>query len=696
MSHGRITRASRRYPDAKRRAARYGRTPYGKRTTSLPPHLLPGAAGRGKKAGPITITRALFILGAIFVATTISIVILTVVSGVAGAYGTIRAYKDVNKKLPNAAQVSAKTFQTTRLYDRNGTLLQEVDNPNFGWRTYVGYDQISPHLINATVSAEDSTFWTNEGVEPIAIIRGGFINFSGAGSSGGSTITQQLVRAIYPDQISALDISYTRKIREAMAAIALAKKYSKKDIITMYLNQIYYGARSYGIEAASQTYFNKHAKDLDLAEASMLAGLPQAPSYYEPDIPENFAIAKRRQQYVLDQMVKYRYITKEDADAAFAEALHPKNDRSGAVLNAPHFTQYVKDYIIDHYGEDALYGGLEITTTIDLPLQAEAEQIVATGVQNMAQYDRNNGAVVVISPWSGQVLCMVGSADFNDALIDGQVNFATSQIQPGSSMKPIVYSAAFEKGWNPATILLDVPTTWKIEGQPDYTPQNDLGIFYGAVSVRIALDNSLNIPALKTADFLGVQSVIDQAHKMGIKSSLNEGAGFYGLSIALGAGEVTLLEHTNVYATLANNGTYVPANPILQIKDSQGNLLYKLDEAQVNKTKTQAVPAGNAYQITSILTDNDSRKLVWGLDNLFGNTQTSISRPTAVKSGTTENWKDLWTMGYTTAAAIGVWVGRSGDTSDTALPEIDGVVAAGPIWQDMMELIHKNPTWLKL
>ncbi len=696
MSHGRISRASRRYPDARRRAARYGNTRYSKRSTAVPPHLMPGVTGRTKKSGPITVPRVLLIGGGLLMTATIIFIVITAVTGIAGAFGTVRAYKEVNKDLPNAAQVSAKAFQTTRIYDRNGTLLQEVDNPDTGWRTFVPFDKISPYLINATVSAEDSTFWTNEGVEPLAIVRGAVINVSGTGSSGGSTITQQLVRAIYPDQISALDVSVTRKAREAMAAVALAKKYSKTDIMTMYLNQIYYGARSYGIQSASQTYFNKNASDLTLAEASMLAGLPQAPSDYEPSDPDKFELAKRRQQYVLNQMVKYRYITKDEATAAFNEPLHPKNERTGQIMNAPHFTEYVKNYVIKHYGEDALYSGLQITTSIDLTLQAQAEQIVASGVADMQQYEYNNGAMVVMVPWSGEVLAMVGSADFNSALINGQVNYATSLIQPGSSIKPIVYTAAFEKGWNPATVMMDVPTTWTVPGQADYKPNNYTGQSYGAVPIRIALSNSLNIPAVKATDFVGVQGVMDTARKMGIVSSLQQDAGYYGLSFGLGAGEVKLIEHTNAYATLANDGTYVPANPIKEIKDSQGHVLFKLDDAQVKKQSSQAVPAGNAFQTTSILTDNDARSMVFTKDNLFGNTQTDLGRPTAAKSGTTEDWKDLWTMGYTTDVAIGVWVGTSGGSGQGSVHEIDGIQAAGPIWRNMMLAMHNNPDYAKL
>ena len=263
---------------------------------------------------------------------------------------------------------------------------------------------------------------------------------------------------------------------------------------------------------------------------------------------------------------------------------------SGAVKAAPHFTEYVRNYIIEHYGEEALYGGLQITTSIDLDLQARAEQIVASGVARMEEYGRNNGAMVVMVPWSGEVLAMVGSADFDNALINGEVNYATCLIQPGSSMKPLVYAAAFEQGLNPGSVLMDIPSQWDVPGEEPYEPLNYNQRFYGAVDVRTALANSLNIPAVKATEYVGVQGVMDTARKMGMVDSLEQDAGYYGLSIGLGAAEVQLLEHTNAYATLANNGTYVPPHPIVEIKDSQGNVLYDLDEEQIAKDSTQAIP----------------------------------------------------------------------------------------------------------
>jgi membrane peptidoglycan carboxypeptidase len=696
MSYGRISRSNQRFPAARRRAARYGNTRYGQKSKGLPPNLLASGRERAKPKGPITKGRVLLVASAIAAFAFVAFFIFTVITAALGVAGTISAYQDVNKNLPNAAQIAADTFQTTRIYDRNGNLLQQLENPDYGWRTFVSYDQISPNLINATVAAEDSTFWTNPGIEPLSVPRAAMIYATGAGTSGGSTITQQLARSLYPNQIG-FDISFTRKGKEALAAYALTKKYSKRDIITMYVNQIFYGSRSYGIEAASQTFFNKHAKDLDLAEAAMLAGLPQAPSAYDPSVPDNFPLAKRRQRYVLDQMVKYRYITQEQADAAYKEPLHPRDNRNGAIQAAPHFTEYVKKYLIEHYGEKALYSGLQVTTSIDLDLQASAEQIVANGVRDVAVYDRNNGAMVIMVPWSGEILAMVGSADFNNQLISGQVNYADADLQPGSSIKPIVYSAAFEKGWNPATMIMDVPTTWQTPGAPDptYTPQNYTLLNYGAVPVRTALASSLNIPAVKATDYVGVQGVLDMAHKMGMKEGLNRSADYYGLSIGLGAGEVRLVEHTNAYATLANSGKHVDIHPIIKITDSSGHVLYDLNKDQLAKDSQQVIESAHAYQITSILTDNKARSMVFTENNLFGDTQDALGRPTAAKSGTTENWKDLWTMGYTTDVVVGVWVGKSGGDNNN-LPQIDGIEAAGPIWRDTMEEVHSNPAFAKL
>ncbi len=619
----------------------------------------------------------------------------TAISTVAAVGGTVEAYRRVNAGLPNAAVVTVDTFQTSRIYDRNGALLQEIEAPDGGWRTFVTLDQVSPYLIDATVAAEDSTFWSHQGIEPMAILRGVTINLGGDGSSGGSTITQQLVRGLYPEQIG-FDVTVTRKFKEALAAVELDRKFSKQDIMMMYLNQIFYGQRSYGIEAASQTYFNKHASELSLAEAAMLAGLPQAPSWYDPTVrPDQ---AKLRQKYVLDQMVKYHYVTREEADAAWNTPLQPTT-RTSEVLGAPHFTQYVKDYVREKYGDDAfLKGGLQIWTSIDLDLQDQAETIVAENMPMLNAYRRNNAAMTVLVPYTGEVLAMVGSADFNDPTIGGQINYALANLQPGSSIKPVIYAAAFESGWNPATVVMDDTMRVETPGAPDpyYEPKNYTGYSYGAVPVRTALSNSLNIPAVKAIQYAGVEHAYDLARRMGIKTGLPQSPENYGLSFALGSGEVSLLEHTNVYATFANEGKYVAANPIIKITDSNGQVLYELDrETSACKKPRRCCAPNIAYQITSILTDDDARSMIFGRGNLFEDTGDRLGRPVAAKSGTTDNWKDIWTMGYTTDVAIGVWTGQTTQSgnAEIELPQLDGIQGAGPIWQQMMEVMHNTPTF---
>lgn len=697
MAQGKLGRSVGRYPATRRRRAKYASSRYGKRGRGLPPHLMPGVRNQKRKESPL-MNRRTFIIGFLGLGVTLllSFIAIAATSAVTGAWAIVREYRKVNESLPDAGPLFVNSFQTTRIRDRNGTLLQEIENPDHGWRTFVPMEKMTQDFINATIAAEDATFWTNQGIEPVAFLRAGMIMFTGAGSSGASTITQQLVRATYPDEISAADISVNRKFREALAAVAMSQEYSKEDIFTMYVNQIFYGNRSFGVEAASNTYFNKHASELTLAESAFLAGIPQQPTVFTPTDEEGYNRAKNRQGYVLDQMQKLGYITKTQRKQAWEEPVQViQEPRVGVMLAAPHFTQFMFEYIIEHFGEEAIYGGLNVFTSLDLNVQAEAEEVIRQGVANVAKYNRNNAAMVVMRPWNGEILAMVGSADFNNQAIAGQVNFATSGIQPGSSMKPIAYAAAFEQGWHPGYVYMDAPTTWEVPGQEDYEPNNYSKLFYGAVDIRTALSNSFNIGAVKATEYAGVENVMDVAHRMGMKTSLGEDPSFYGVALGLGSGEVKLLEHTNCYATLANNGKYVPVTPIQRVEDSQGNILYQTDQESTEKVSEQAIQSGIAYQITSILTDIESRSRVFGDDNALSNAARAIDRPTAAKSGTTENWRDLWTMGYSTACAVGVWVGRSGDGGGE-LQQIDGTPAAGPIFGDMMQVMHNNPDFAHL
>ena len=675
----------------------------------VPPRVLRAinADARRDKGG----TRRLVLLGGVgglfgsFGVGTLAMVLVGVALFAGSAWG---GYLYFSRDLPDINNFEAKPFGTTRIYDRNGRLLQEISDPDLGWRTNVQLEQIAPLAMEATIAAEDPTFFTNPGVDPTAIVRALVINYNGQGSSGGSTITQQLVRALYPDSIGN-DLTIQRKVREALLSVRFARAYSKEDTLRLYLNEIYYGNRSYGIEAAAESYFNKRADELSLAEASMLAGLPQLPSYYDPRY--NFAAAKERQQYVLEQMIRNGYIDRAQANAAFAQPLIPLT-REGRYNDAPHFVNYVRDWIERKYGADRLYhGDLQVYTTLDYDTEVAAERIVRTQVQKLRAQNATNGALVAMLPVTGEILAMVGSADFYDDSIDGQVNITTSERQPGSSIKPIAYATAFEKGWSPATRIMDVRSVYPVTSQaygelealraqgrdPDparlsdansfYVPENFDFLYHGAVTARDALARSLNIPAVKAIQFATVDSVIDLARKMGHKTGLWRGAGYYGYTLALGGGEVLPVEHTNSYATFANGGKYVPLTPILKIVDgTTGQTIEELDRKGALAKAEQVLPAETAYQITSITTDNQARAPEYGLDNPL--ILPELNRPAGAKTGTTNDNRDVWTMGYTTDLAVGVWVGNSNNAKTN---NVLGASGAAPIWHNFMVEVHQRP-----
>jgi membrane peptidoglycan carboxypeptidase len=699
------------YGAAELRRRRALRRLSGRNATKLSPHVLRalnartrrGRSGKGK-------TRLLAAggFGAV-VASLSGTTLATILIGITLTVGTAAAgYAYFAQNLPDVHEFEAKPFGTTRIYDRNGRLLHEVSDPDLGWRTNVRLDQVSEWAIKATLAAEDPTFYENPGVDPTAIFRAALINYNGEGSSGGSTITQQLVRALYPESIGT-ELSITRKAREAIVAVRFSRTYEKDEVLNLYLNEIYYGNRSYGIEAAAESYFNKHARELDLAEASMLAGLPQLPSFYDPRY--NFEEAKLRQGYVLDQMIRHGMITRAEAETAFAQPLLPQT-REGRYNDAPHFVNFVRDYIERKYGADKLYrGDLQITTTLDYEAQVAGERIVRQQVQKLRSQNATNGALVAILPATGEILAMVGSADFYDESIDGQVNITVRERQPGSSIKPIAYAATFEKGWSPATRVMDVqavyPVTSRAYGElealraqgrdPDpsrladtssfYVPENFDFKYHGAVTVRESMARSLNIPAVKAIQFATTDSVIDLAHRMGHKTGLWRGAGFYGYTLALGGGEVLPLEHTNSYATFANGGRYVPYTPILKIVDgTTGKVIEELDRQGALGKAQQALAPEHAYQITSIATDNEARAPDYGLNSPL--VLPELGRPAAAKTGTTNDNRDIWTMGYTTDLAVGVWVGNSNNAKTNG---VLGASGAAPIWHNFMVEAHQRP-----
>ena len=587
------------------------------------------------------------------------------------------AYEYFARDLPPVDDIPSVDFQSTRIYDRYGNLLYEMFDSNTGRRIYVPVDQIPRSLVQATIAVEDRSFEENVGVDPVGILRALYINLTNQGTSGGSTITQQLVRRMLLPERDERTI--TRKIREAILAMRVTQKYSKQKILELYLNEIYYGSMAYGVAAAADTYWGKQVKDLTLAESAMLAGLPQAPGEYDPN--RNFELAKARQRVVLDLMVEDGFITEEQARMAYAEDVHPRPRAANVPRYAPHFVQYVRQVLEEQYGpEMANRGGLRVFTTIDLQWQAEAQRIVAEQVENLKRQNATNAGLVAINARTGEILAMVGSVDYTDPVF-GEVNVATALRQPGSSFKPITYATAFQRGdFNPLSIIVDAPVKYGGAGLLPYIPRNYDGRFHGPVTIRSALANSFNIPAVEVMNAVGVPSVVETARKMGITTLTDPER--YGLALTLGGGEVTLLEMTEAYATFANYGYHLPATPFLKIVDPAGNVLYQLDRKQPKGE--QVLDPGVAYQISDILSDNEARTPVFG-----ANSPLKIDGiVAAAKTGTTNDWKDSWTMGYTPALAVGVWVGNN---DGRPMSHVAGAIGAAPIWHNFIQRVYSDP-----
>lgn len=605
---------------------------------------------------------------------TLMLVVLLAVGG-----GLLGGYLWLAKDLPSIDNIHGIQFETTRIYDRHGELLYEMYDTSAGKRTYTTIEQMPKDLINATIAVEDASFEKNNGLDPLAIVRAVYINYTGRGSSGASTITQQLVRRVLLPEKD--EHTLTRKLREAVLAVRMTEKYSKEKILEIYLNEIYYGSFSYGVAAAADTYYGKPLKELTLAQCAMLAGLPQLPGDYDPNI--NFDMARARQRIVLDLMVKNSFVTQAQSDQAYAEDVRPIVRAANVPKNAPHFVEYARQLLVEKYGADeANRGGLKVFTTIDLEWQRQAQQIAAAQIDAIKKQGASNAALVAINPRTGEILAMVGSVDYTNPVY-GEVNVATALRQPGSSFKPFTYATALERGdYNPATIVPDLPAKFTNgAGLLPYVPQNYDGRFHGPVTMKSALANSFNIPAVEVLKDVGVPAVLDTAHRMGI-TTLNDPER-YGLSLTLGGGEVKLLDMTAAFATFADYGYHVPATPFLKIVDSKGNVLEELDTNHPAGGK-QALSPGVAYQISAMLSDNDARTPMFG-----PNSALKIDGiEAAVKTGTTNDWKDSWTLGYTPALAVGVWVGNN---DGRAMAHVAGAIGAAPIWHNFIAKVYGDP-----
>jgi penicillin-binding protein 1C len=584
------------------------------------------------------------------------------------------------RDLPTPGKVvQSKYADATRIYDRKGALLYSVyEDQN---RTYVPLSDTPKYLQQATLSIEDKDFYKNRGFSVLGYMRAIRDALLLRGVTGASTITQQLVKNV----LLTNERSLPRKIKEFILAIQVDNKFSKDQIFEMYLNNISYGSAAIGVEAASETYFGKKVKDLDLAESAFLAGLPQSPSRYSPFTGERLYVG--RTKAVLKQMWQNKIITSEQEAAALAKISVYKFSRKQTQIKAPHFVLYVKKQLEEQFGEQyVMTGGLQVTTTLDYDIQKKAEEIVKDEVDKLKKYNATNAGALVTDPKTGEILAMVGSKDYYDEKIDGNYNVVTqANRQPGSSLKPIIYATGFEKGYTPATMLMDVKTDFPTDDptQPIYTPVNYSGKFTGPVQVRFALGNSLNIPAVKMLALVGVKDAMQKGYDMGIMNwePTSDHLKSVGLSLVLGGRETTLADEVTAYGVFANKGVRQDLISVLKVTDSREKSLFEFRKKDGPHVLSEEV----AFLISHILLDNNARTQEFG-----SNSYLRISGKTvAVKTGTTDQKRDNWTVGYTPSFVVGVWVGNSNNTPMN--PAItSGVTGASPIWNMLMTLVLKG------
>lgn len=597
------------------------------------------------------------------------------------------------KDLPSPRRLtnSENYAVSTQIFDRNNKLLYEIFADEN--RTPIQLEELPDYVYYASIAIEDKNFYNHFGFDIFGIVRALKTNISGGRLEGGSTITQQLVK----NALLSRERSVKRKIKEAVLAVFTEVLYTKEEILEMYLNYISYGGTSVGIEAAANSYFDKNARDLTLGEAALLAGLPQAPTRYSPFGSDPDA-AKNRQTEVLRRMVEDNYITQEEADKAGAEVLNFALSKID--ISAPHFVFYVRDLLYDKYGVETVEkGGLRVTTTLDLDLQNTAQASLSAEVNKLERYQVGNGAALIIKPNTGEILSMIGSKDYFNATDEGQVNVTLANRQPGSSIKPIMYATAFqEKTLNPGTILIDSPTCFTAPGQRPYCPKNYDGGFKGPVTVRSAIGNSLNIPAVKGLRTIGVETFIKQANKMGITSWVDPSK--YGLSLTLGGGEVKMINLAQAFSVLANEGVKTPLTPFLKIENYKGDLLEEIDVEQRQKNLeiltefdaeeslgdlSRVMDKAPAYMTSHIMQDNNARIQAFGPSSEL----VIPGKIVSAKTGTTNDLKDNWTVGFTPEFLVITWVGNN-DNTPMNRNVVSGVTGAAPIFNDIMSYILKD------
>lgn len=582
--------------------------------------------------------------------------------------GTVSFYFLIIKDMPSPYELASRSPNvSTKIYDRNGNLLYKIYKDEN--RTIIPLGQIPENIRLATLAAEDAEFYTHPGFSIKGIFRALIKDIKTGQIHGGSTITQQLVK----NTLLTPEKTITRKIRELILSVEIETIYTKDEILEMYLNEVSYGGTAYGIEEASLSYFGKSVEKLDLAEAALLAGLPKSPTAYSP-FGSNPDFAFERQREVLHLMVINKYINQADYLKASQEKLHFAPNKTN--IKAPHFVMYIRQIMADKYGETTLEkGGLEITTSLDLSIQETSEKVIGDELTRLRGMNVSNGASLVINPQTGEVLAMVGSKDYFDTENDGNVNVLTSLRQPGSSIKIVNYAYALANGFTLASIINDSPITFYSPGTTPYSPVNYDGKFLGNVSLRSALARSRNIPAVKVLASYGVTKMIEQGQKMGI-TTWND-PNLYGLSLTLGGGAIKALDLAKVYATIANYGKTPELMPILEVKNYKGQILEK------NTPKSsQTINSRIAFLLTDVLKDNNARAPEFGYNShLVVKNHPEI----AVKTGTSNDLRDNWTVGYNQNFLVLTWVGNNDNSPMSRIAS--GVTGASPIWNKIMSSI---------
>lgn len=607
-----------------------------------------------------------------------SFILLLVVMAVGGGIFFLWA---ASLKTPDLNSFDSKlSGVSTKIYDRTGEVLLYDVNQTVR-RTIVPYEKISPYIKNATIAIEDEDFYKHNGIKISSIFRAFFANIGAGGfSQGGSTITQQVIK----NSLLTRDKTISRKIKEWVLAIKLERTTDKDSILNLYLNQTPYGGNIYGIEEASRAFFDKHAEELTLPEAAYLAALPQAPTFYSPFGTHTRELEKRK-DLVLEKMYQNKMINKEEYEKAVLEKVEFKKTMVNS-LKAPHFVMFIKDYLATRYGEEALNeAGLRVVTTLDFAMQEKSEGILKEYVvNNETAFKAENGGLVAIDPKNGQILTMVGSRDYFDKNIEGNYNVTTALRQPGSSFKPFVYVTLFDKGYTPETILYDVKTEFSttcsadsvplFDGATCYSPVNYEGGFKGPMTIRYALGASRNIPAVKALYLAGIPEVLVNTKKLGIKS-LKEPKD-YGLSLAIGAAEVSPLDMTSAYGTFASNGLYNPYTGILRVEDKNGNVLEEFSTSSSRVFNEQPV-----LELNDVLSDPKARNSIFTLSYV------PEGREMAIKTGTTNDSRDAWIVGYTPNIVVGAWMGNN---DNSPMVQKSSAIIVAPMWKQVVTEMFKN------